>query len=89
MTIKIVSGGKGINTRVELEDGTILDNVYYAQWECDAQGCANVALKFRNVPVEIQGDMDEVEFNAKYRIEDITAFGDDAVKRAIVKRVDD
>ena len=88
MIMKIVSDGKGTGTRIELEDGTILDNAYEVNWSCKVGEIAHMDVKFRDIPAMVQGTIPEDEFNKNYEIVEVTRFGDNAVKRAIVKRRD-
>ena len=82
MKVRIVSDGKGMNTRVELEDGTVIPNVRSATWKCDAGGFATATIELANVGVDVLAELKETI--RPYRIEDITALGDDSRKYALL-----
>lgn len=58
--IKIISDGTVIGTRVVDENNTPLDNINRLTWTVSAEDTLATALiEFINIPVEIEGALDE------------------------------
>ncbi len=66
MKIKIISEGRGINTKIiNAETGEQLEGVTSAKWECSANGLAMATLSFINVPVDVEGGKNQNVISGK------------------------
>jgi hypothetical protein len=61
--LRIVSDGTRFGTRIETEDGQVIEGIQAIDWKCDAgeKPVATAVIRVRRVPIEVEVEAEIIE----------------------------